>query len=76
MIHKHKLKHKYNEYLAHNRCHFKCLEDSSFKLARIWKLCPLYDSYLVSKYASNLHCGIYVKDMLVTAMLNGDYSGD
>lgn len=69
-----KLKQKYNKYLAHNRCRFKSLEDSSFKLAKIWKLCPLYDFQLVVKYANALHCGIYAKNIIVTAMLNYDYS--
>lgn len=71
----HKLQRKYNKWLASNHCHLSCLEDSDYTIKRIWKLCPLYKSYLVDKYVADIQIGIYAKCITVAAMLNYDYLG-
>ena len=49
-----KLKRRYNKYLASSRCKLRPDEFPHFKLARIWKLNPLYDANMVERYVVNI----------------------
>lgn len=56
-----KLKKLYSRYVARQHCKFTFAKSSggtcvNYSVSRIWKMCPLYDEYVIRKYLISLAC--------------------